>query len=47
MNRCTYTNELWYSKRSWTYLQVLFESLFCLMQFLNMATVRNFEVMLG
>jgi hypothetical protein len=31
---------------SWTYLQVLFESLFCLTQFLNMAMVRNFEVML-
>jgi hypothetical protein len=46
MNRCTQTNELWKSKRSWTYLQVLFESLFCLTQFLNMAMVRNFEVML-
>jgi hypothetical protein len=46
MNRCTSTNELW-SKRSWTYLSVLFESLFCLTQFLNMAMVRNFEVMLG
>jgi hypothetical protein len=46
MNRCTLTNELWYSKRSWTYLQVLFESLFCLTQFLNMTMVRNFEVML-
>jgi hypothetical protein len=41
-------DELWYSKRSWTYLQVLIESLFCLTQFLlNMTMVRNFEVMLG
>jgi hypothetical protein len=47
MNCCMKTNELWYSKRSWTYLQVLFESLFCLMQFLNMVMVQNFEVMLG
>jgi hypothetical protein len=46
MNRCTKTNELRYSKRSWTYLQVLFESLLCLTQFLNMAMVRNFELML-
>jgi hypothetical protein len=32
----------------WTlaYLQGLFELLFCLMQFLNMTIVRNFEVML-
>jgi hypothetical protein len=34
-------------KRSWTYLQVLFESLFCLTQSLNMTMVRNFEVMVG
>jgi hypothetical protein len=27
-NSRTETNEIWYSKRSWTYLQVLFESLF-------------------
>jgi hypothetical protein len=46
MNRYTWTNELWYSMRSRTYLQVLFESLFCLTQFLNMVMVRNFEVML-
>jgi hypothetical protein len=47
MNRCTSTNELWYSKRSQTYLLVLFELLFCLTQFLNMTMMRNFEVMLG
>jgi hypothetical protein len=47
MNRCTKTNELRYSKISWTYLQVLFESSFCLTHFLNMTMVRNFEVMLG
>jgi hypothetical protein len=29
MNHCTQTNEVWRNKRSWTYLQVLFESLFC------------------
>jgi hypothetical protein len=40
-------NEVWYSRRSWTYLQVLFYSLFCLNKLLNMAMVRNFEVMLG
>jgi hypothetical protein len=45
MNRYTWTNERWYNKISWTCLQVLFESLFCLTQFLNMAMVRNFEVM--
>jgi hypothetical protein len=32
-------------ERSWTYLQVLFGSLFCLTNILNMAMVRNFEVM--
>jgi hypothetical protein len=47
MNRCTYTNKPWYSIKSWTYLKVLFESLFCLTQFLNMAMMRNFEAMLG
>jgi hypothetical protein len=29
------------------YLQVLFESLFCLTNFLYIAMVQNFEVMLG
>jgi hypothetical protein len=47
MNRCTQTNGHWYSKRLWTYLQVLFDSLFCLAQFLNMTMVQNVEVMLG
>jgi hypothetical protein len=28
------------------YLQVLFESLFCFMKLLNMAMVRNFEILL-
>jgi hypothetical protein len=28
MNRCTYTNEVWYSKRSLTHLQVLFDEAF-------------------
>jgi hypothetical protein len=46
MNRCTSTNERWYSKRSWIYLQVLLELLFCLTQFLNVTMARNFEVML-
>jgi hypothetical protein len=30
----------------WIFLQVLFDSLFCLMKFLNMEIVRYFEVML-
>jgi hypothetical protein len=47
MNRCTQTNEVRYSHRSWINLQVSFESLFCLTKFLNVAMVRNFEVMLG
>jgi hypothetical protein len=38
-------NEVCYSEISWTYLNVLFESLFCFMKLLNMAMVRNFEVM--
>jgi hypothetical protein len=32
---------------SWTYVQVLFESLISLSELLNMAVFRNFEVMLG
>jgi hypothetical protein len=36
-----------YGKRSWKYVQVLFELLFCLTKFLNVAMVRNFEVVLG
>jgi hypothetical protein len=35
------------SKRSYTYIQVLFESLFYLTKLLNMFMVQNFEVMLG
>jgi hypothetical protein len=38
--------QVWYRKRSWTYLQVLFEPLFCFTELLHMATVQNFEVML-
>jgi hypothetical protein len=30
-----------------TYLQLLFELLFCFSKFLNVAMMRNFEVMLG
>jgi hypothetical protein len=36
-----------YSEISWTYLQVLFESLFSLTELLNMTVVWNFAVMLG
>jgi hypothetical protein len=35
------------SKRSCSYPQVLFVSLFCLKKLLNMAVVRNFRVKLG
>jgi hypothetical protein len=45
MDRCSSSNEVWHS-RSWTYLQVLFYSLFCFNKFLDMRMVRNFEVML-
>jgi hypothetical protein len=34
-----------YIERSWTCQQVLFESLFCLTELLNMAVFRNYEVM--
>jgi hypothetical protein len=47
MNRCTYINEVWNSKRSWTYLQVLYESLFSLIHILYMVMERNLEIMLG
>jgi hypothetical protein len=40
----THIDEIWYSKRLWTYLQVLFESLSCLTKLLSIAMVRNFEV---
>jgi hypothetical protein len=46
MNRCTYTNEVGYSESLWVYLEVLFES-FYLTKLLNMAVVRNIEVILG
>jgi hypothetical protein len=42
MNRCSKTNEVLFSKRSWTYLQVGLELLFCLTKLLNIAMVRNF-----
>jgi hypothetical protein len=44
MNRCTLTNDAWCSERLWTYLQILFESLFCLITVLSMAMAQNFEV---
>jgi hypothetical protein len=47
MNHCTKTNEVWYSKRLCTYLQVPFESLFCLMNLLNMENMKNCDIMLG
>jgi hypothetical protein len=47
MNRCTYTNEVRCCKRSWTCLLVVSESLFSLTELLNVAMMRNFEVMLG
>jgi hypothetical protein len=42
-----FTNEVQSSERSWTSPQVLFESLLYLTKLLNMALVRNLEVMLG
>jgi hypothetical protein len=47
MNCGSWTNEVFYIQRSWTYLQVSFESLFSLMQHLNMTVVQHFEVMLA
>jgi hypothetical protein len=41
MIRCTYANEVWYSKTLRTYLQVLIELLFYLTKLLNMAAVRS------
>jgi hypothetical protein len=46
MSLCTEGNEVWHSKILWTYLQVLFELLFCLTKILNMAMAQNFKVML-
>jgi hypothetical protein len=39
--------QIWRSKVSWAYLQVLIELLFCLTKLLNMAMAWNFVVMLG
>jgi hypothetical protein len=47
MNCYSYTKEVWCSKRSWAYLQVLFELLFYLTKVLNMAIVLIIVVMLG
>jgi hypothetical protein len=49
MNHCTCccTNDGWCIKTLWAYMQVLFESLFCLTKLSNMAMVRDLEVMLG
>jgi hypothetical protein len=47
MNCCTEANEAWYSQRSQTCLQVLCQSVFCFMELLSMAMMRNFKVMLG
>jgi hypothetical protein len=47
MNRCTLINKVLYIERSWTYLQLLFESLSSFMKLLNMVVVQNLEVMLG
>jgi hypothetical protein len=41
------THEPLYTEISWTYLQVLFESLFSSTEVLNMAVFQNYEVMLG
>jgi hypothetical protein len=38
-------DEAWYSKSSWTYQHVLFES-FCLMKLLNLTMVRILEIVL-
>jgi hypothetical protein len=46
MNHCTSSNEVLYIKRSWTFLQLLFESSFSLTELLNMAIFRNCEIML-
>jgi hypothetical protein len=42
-----HSDNVLYSERSLTYLQVLFESLFSLPEILNMAVVRHIDVMLG
>jgi hypothetical protein len=40
-------DEVLYSERSWSYLQVSFELLFSLTELLNMVVFRTYEVMLG
>jgi hypothetical protein len=45
MNHCTYTNQVWYNTWSWTYVEFLFETLFCLTKLLKMAIMINIEVM--
>jgi hypothetical protein len=40
-------DQVWYSKRLLTYLQVLFESSFLVTKHVSMLMVRCFEVMLG
>jgi hypothetical protein len=39
-------DKVWCCRRSWTDLQVLFDSLICLQKGLNMAMVRNCKVIL-
>jgi hypothetical protein len=43
----TEINEVLHNERSWTYLKVLFELLFCLTKLLSMAMAPNFDIMLG
>jgi hypothetical protein len=47
MDRCTYTNEVWYSEISWEYQHFYFHNYVVLSKFLSVAIVLNFEVMLG
>jgi hypothetical protein len=47
VRRRSYINKVLYSDRSWTCLQVLFESLFSLTELLDMAVFPNYEVMFG
>jgi hypothetical protein len=46
MKRCTETNVAWYSERSWTYTQVLYQSLFYMPTLLNMKMVRKVSLIL-
>jgi hypothetical protein len=47
MNYCTKANEVWYSERSWTFLQLLFYILFSLRKHLHKVIEQNCEVNLG